>query len=69
MPYPLARRAGNAGHGLGHAAAHRRCGLPPGAAGHRAGRRALGYHADGDYLGHATEFELSIRPLALEVAG
>ena len=29
----------------------------------------LGYHADGDYLGHTTEFELTIRPLALEVAG
>ena len=28
----------------------------------------LGYHADGDYLGHATEFALAIRPLALEVA-
>ena len=29
----------------------------------------LGYHADGDYLGHATEFELGLLPLALEVAG
>jgi len=28
----------------------------------------LGYHADGDYLGHATEFELGLLPLALEVA-
>jgi diacylglycerol kinase (ATP) len=28
----------------------------------------LGYHADGDYLGHATEFEVSVLPLALEVA-
>ena len=28
----------------------------------------LGYHADGDYLGHATEFDVSISPLALEVA-
>ncbi|TDN40196.1 YegS/Rv2252/BmrU family lipid kinase [Hymenobacter sp. UV11] len=28
----------------------------------------LGYHADGDYLGHATDFELGLLPLALEVA-
>jgi diacylglycerol kinase (ATP) len=28
----------------------------------------LGCHADGDYLGHATEFEVSVSPLALEVA-
>jgi diacylglycerol kinase (ATP) len=28
----------------------------------------LGCHADGDYLGHATEFELDLLPLALEVA-
>jgi len=28
----------------------------------------LGYHADGDYLGHATKFELTLLPLALEVA-
>jgi YegS/Rv2252/BmrU family lipid kinase len=28
----------------------------------------LGYHADGDYLGHATKFELRLLPLALEVA-
>lgn len=28
----------------------------------------LGYHADGDYLGHATKFELGLLPLALEVA-
>ena len=28
----------------------------------------LGFHADGDYLGHATEFEVALRPLALEVA-
>ena len=28
----------------------------------------LGYHADGDYLGHATQFELALLPLALEVA-
>jgi diacylglycerol kinase (ATP) len=28
----------------------------------------LGYHVDGDYLGHATEFELGLLPLALEVA-
>ena len=28
----------------------------------------LGYHADGEYLGHATEFEVSVSPLALEVA-
>ena len=29
----------------------------------------LGYHADGDYLGHATEFAVSLSPAALEVAG
>ena len=28
----------------------------------------LGCHADGDYLGHATEFEVGLLPLALEVA-
>jgi diacylglycerol kinase (ATP) len=28
----------------------------------------LGCHADGDYLGHATEFEIDLLPLALEVA-
>jgi diacylglycerol kinase (ATP) len=28
----------------------------------------LGYHIDGDYLGHATEFEVGLLPLALEVA-
>ena len=28
----------------------------------------LGYHVDGDYLGHATEFEVELLPLALEVA-
>jgi diacylglycerol kinase (ATP) len=28
----------------------------------------IGCHADGDYLGHATEFELDLLPLALEVA-
>ncbi|MGI4873901.1 MAG: diacylglycerol/lipid kinase family protein [Janthinobacterium lividum] len=28
----------------------------------------LGCHADGDYLGHATEFEIGLLPLALEVA-
>lgn len=28
----------------------------------------LGCHADGDYLGHATEFEIEVLPLALEVA-
>jgi diacylglycerol kinase (ATP) len=28
----------------------------------------LGCHADGDYLGHATEFEVDLLPLALEVA-
>lgn len=28
----------------------------------------LGYHVDGDYLGHATEFELGLLALALEVA-
>ncbi|MGI4834453.1 MAG: diacylglycerol/lipid kinase family protein [Janthinobacterium lividum] len=29
----------------------------------------VGCHADGDYLGHATEFEVALLPLALEVAG
>jgi len=29
----------------------------------------LGCHADGDYLGHGTEFEIDLLPLALEVAG
>ncbi|WP_375417690.1 diacylglycerol/lipid kinase family protein [uncultured Hymenobacter sp.] len=28
----------------------------------------LGYHADGDYLGHATKFDVSLSPAALEVA-
>ena len=28
----------------------------------------IGCHADGDYLGHATEFEIDLLPLALEVA-
>lgn len=28
----------------------------------------IGFHADGDYLGHATEFEVRLTPLALEVA-
>jgi len=28
----------------------------------------LGYHADGDYLGHAQHFEVGLLPLALEVA-
>jgi diacylglycerol kinase (ATP) len=28
----------------------------------------IGCHADGDYLGHATEFVLDLLPLALEVA-
>jgi diacylglycerol kinase (ATP) len=28
----------------------------------------LGCHADGDYLGHATEFKIDLLPLALEVA-
>jgi diacylglycerol kinase family enzyme len=28
----------------------------------------LGYHVDGDYQGHATEFEVGLLPLALEVA-
>ena len=28
----------------------------------------VGCHADGDYLGHGTEFEVSLLPLALEVA-
>ena len=28
----------------------------------------LGFHADGEYLGHATEFEVALAPLALEVA-
>ncbi len=28
----------------------------------------IGCHADGDYLGHATEFEFDLLPLALEVA-
>ena len=28
----------------------------------------LGFHADGEYLGHATEFDVSLSPLALEVA-
>lgn len=28
----------------------------------------LGYHADGEYLGHAREFEVSLSPGALEVA-
>ena len=28
----------------------------------------LPYHADGDYLGHVTEFVVGLRPLALEVA-
>ena len=28
----------------------------------------IAYHADGDYLGHATAFELAVLPLALEVA-
>ncbi|MFD1875127.1 diacylglycerol/lipid kinase family protein [Hymenobacter bucti] len=28
----------------------------------------IGYHADGDYLGHATEFVIDLLPLALEVA-
>jgi diacylglycerol kinase (ATP) len=28
----------------------------------------IGFHVDGDYLGHATEFEVELMPLALEVA-
>ena len=28
----------------------------------------IGFHVDGDYLGHATEFEVSLLPLALAVA-
>jgi diacylglycerol kinase family enzyme len=28
----------------------------------------LGYHVDGDYLGHSTSFEVDIMPMALEVA-
>jgi YegS/Rv2252/BmrU family lipid kinase len=28
----------------------------------------VGYHADGDFLGHATDFEVALLPLALEVA-
>jgi YegS/Rv2252/BmrU family lipid kinase len=28
----------------------------------------IGYHADGDYLGHGTEFTFDLLPLALEVA-
>ena len=28
----------------------------------------IGFHVDGDYLGHATEFEVELLPLALEVA-
>ena len=28
----------------------------------------LGFHVDGDYLGHATEFAVELRPLALAVA-
>ena len=28
----------------------------------------LGFHVDGDYIGHATEFEVGLMPLALEVA-
>ena len=28
----------------------------------------IGFHADGDYLGHATEFAVALRPSALEVA-
>ena len=28
----------------------------------------IGYHVDGDYLGHATEFEIDLMPLALHVA-
>ena len=29
----------------------------------------VGFHADGDYLGHATDFVVDVLPLALEVAG
>ena len=46
-----------------------------GGAAYRHVRRAMvqaaapvGYHADGDYLGHATEFAVELLPLALEVA-
>ena len=28
----------------------------------------IGFHVDGDYMGHATEFEVNLRPLALAVA-
>ncbi|WP_426061999.1 diacylglycerol/lipid kinase family protein [Hymenobacter sp. B1770] len=28
----------------------------------------IGFHVDGDYLGHATEFEIEVMPLALAVA-
>ncbi|GAC1368268.1 MAG: diacylglycerol kinase family lipid kinase [Hymenobacter sp.] len=31
-------------------------------------RAPIGFHVDGDYLGHATEFEVELLPLALAVA-
>ena len=36
--------------------------------GHVVAEAPIGFHVDGDYLGHATEFEVSLLPLALAVA-
>ena len=36
--------------------------------GHVTAAAPIGFHVDGDYLGHATEFEVNLLPLALAVA-